>query len=213
MKNLNEVTVTPIESISERIGIIPYKKLPKWQKQKAEKMFRILYDAGYSIKGIAMKLKAGETTVRNWKTKHYGKSIYELKQKTTLENITQTFKNKTVMKDQENIMELIKIEQGQPVTTSLKVAEVFNKQHKHVIEKIEQIEQDGGKDDFHRSNFRLNYYKDTLNRRKKIYEMTKDGFYMLVMGYNGKRALQFKKQYIKAFNQMAESLKLAYNQL
>lgn len=35
-----------------------------------------------------------------------------------------------------------------------------------------------------------------------MYEMDKDGFVMLVMGYNGEKAMQFKEAYIAGFNAM-----------
>lgn len=37
--------------------------------------------------------------------------------------------------------------------------------------------------------------------------MTKDGFTFLVMGYTGSKALQFKLDFIEAFNQMEQALK------
>ncbi len=35
-----------------------------------------------------------------------------------------------------------------------------------------------------------------------MYEMDRDGFVMLVMGYNGEKAMRFKEAYISEFNAM-----------
>ena len=37
--------------------------------------------------------------------------------------------------------------------------------------------------------------------------MDRDGFSLLVMGFTGKKALEWKLKYIDAFNQMEETLK------
>ena len=115
------------------------------------------------------------------------------------------------MKNQQITPELITIENGQPVTTSLKIAELFRKQHKNVIQRIETLQCSS---DFNRLNFKPIFYNDSYNRKQKGYEITKDGFAILVMGYNGKKAMEFKEKYINAFNQMATNMKnvLEHNQ-
>ncbi|WP_281983144.1 Rha family transcriptional regulator [Azonexus hydrophilus] len=113
------------------------------------------------------------------------------------------------------------------VTTSLKVAEIFGKQHKHVLRDIEAISQSksGPSDtdhqpksgpmidpiaEFHRLNFELMTYLDEAGkgarREQPMYEMTKDGFTLLAMGYTGEKAMLFKIAYIAEFNRMAERL-------
>ena len=56
--------------------------------------------------------------------------------------------------------------------------------------------------EFLAANFRLSEYTDSLNRAKKQYIITKDGFALLAMGFTGAKALQFKIAYINAFNRM-----------
>ena len=92
---------------------------------------------------------------------------------------------------------------GQFLVTSLNVAEVFKKLHKHVIEKIESLDCSSK---FTESNFRLSEYKDKSGKENKMYYLTKDGLSFLVMGYTGKKAAQFKEAYILEFNRMAEKL-------
>lgn len=99
--------------------------------------------------------------------------------------------------------DLISLQQGQPVTTSLKVAELFGKQHKDVLRKIATL--DCSKD-FNERNFALVTYQDGKGEARPAYEMTKDGFIFVVMGFTGAKAAATKEAYINAFNWMAEQL-------
>lgn len=99
--------------------------------------------------------------------------------------------------------EIISLHQGQPVTTSLKVAEVFGKQHKDVLRKITTLE---CSKDFNERNFALVTYQDGKGEARPAYEMTKDGFIFVVMGFTGAKAAATKEAYINAFNWMAEQL-------
>lgn len=99
--------------------------------------------------------------------------------------------------------EIISLHQGRPITTSLKVAEVFGKQHKDVLRKIATL--DCSKD-FNERNFALVTYQDGKGEARPAYEMTKDGFIFVVMGFTGAKAAATKEAYINAFNWMAEQL-------
>ena len=90
------------------------------------------------------------------------------------------------------------------VTTSLIVADIFGKMHKNVIADIEKLECSV---EFNRLNFQPISYTDTMNREQKAYEMTKDGFSFLVMGYTGDKASRFKEDFIAEFNRREALLK------
>jgi len=94
--------------------------------------------------------------------------------------------------------------EGRAVTTSLAVAERFGKNHKHVLRDIENL---GCPDDFNQSNFGLIDYTDKRGRKQKAVSMTRDGFTVLVMGYTGADAMQYKIAYISAFNALEEQAK------
>lgn len=101
--------------------------------------------------------------------------------------------------------ELVRINSaGRDVTTSLIVAEVFGKEHKNVLRDIENL---SCSDTFNRLNFERITYKDARNREQQAYEMTKDGFSFLVMGYTGEKAGQFKETFISEFNKREMLLK------
>lgn len=98
-------------------------------------------------------------------------------------------------------------QQGKDITTSLIVANVFEKNHADVLRDIRNL---------HCSeNFRLLNFAECLNiieleigqSRQKYYELTKDGFSFLVMGYTGEKAGEFKEKFINEFNKRDAMLK------
>lgn len=102
--------------------------------------------------------------------------------------------NLVIMKDQ------------QAVTTSLQVAEVFGKEHKVVLKAIDELKKGVAQ------NYADLFYEDTYihPQNKQKYRqiiMNRDGFTLLAMGFTGKKALQFKLQYINAFNEMEKTIK------
>ncbi len=76
-----------------------------------------------------------------------------------------------------------------PMTTSLIVADRFGKQHKNVMQSINNIistlESIGGDE----LNFQPISYRDKMNREKPAYTMDRDAFSVLVFGFNGAEAL------------------------
>lgn len=90
------------------------------------------------------------------------------------------------------------------VVSSLDIAETFGKEHKNVLKDIRELE---CSEEFSRLNFEPTSYKDKFNREQPMYYITRDGFTILVMGYNGEKAMRFKEAYIRQFNAMEELLK------
>ncbi|OTA77838.1 Rha family transcriptional regulator [Limosilactobacillus reuteri] len=99
--------------------------------------------------------------------------------------------------------ELVIMHDRQAVTTSLQVAQNFEKKHQHVLRDIDALKQDV-------SNFGQMFIEsnqpDSYGRDRRIYYMNRDGFSLLAMGFTGKKALQFKLKYIDAFNRMEKQL-------
>lgn len=90
--------------------------------------------------------------------------------------------------------------------TSLQIAQVFGKSHKNVLRTIDNLPQD----DFFNTNFKINKRTDlfgAVTRSEKYYNLTRDGFSLLVMGFTGQRAYQWKIEFIKAFNKMEAMIK------
>ena len=100
--------------------------------------------------------------------------------------------------------ELIAVVDGKPVVTSKQVADHFGKQHRNVLVDIKSLLSDSG--EFGELNFLLTTYISSQNKELPCYEMTRDGFTILAMGYTGKDALLWKVKYIEAFNAMEREL-------
>lgn len=108
--------------------------------------------------------------------------------------------------------DLVSIMNNKAVCTSLQVAEKFERKHKNVIKSIENLlEMDSAQK--LAQWFSKDKYKDGSGKENPMYYMNRDGFTVLAMGFNGKKALDWKIQYINAFNTMEEMLKERNTQL
>lgn len=91
---------------------------------------------------------------------------------------------------------------GEILTTSLNVAEIYGKEHKDVMKKIRhfiEIIPELGE-----GTFALGSYKDQNNQDRPMYLMDRKGFAMLVNKFTGDKALIFTAKYTDAFERMAE---------
>ena len=95
----------------------------------------------------------------------------------------------------------------QALTNSLLVAKSFGKEHKHVLDSIRKLI-DGCAEISADPMFEETTYVNEQNGQTyPMYLMNRDGFTLLVTDFKGKRAMQFKLEYIKAFNSMEEQIK------
>lgn len=101
--------------------------------------------------------------------------------------------------------DLVIMKNKQAVTSSLQVAEVFEKNHRDVLKAITNLKKDV-------RNFAQMFGEtnipDSYGRNRRAFYMNRDGFTLLAMGFTGDKALKFKLQYIEAFNSMEEQVKL-----
>ena len=106
------------------------------------------------------------------------------------------------------MIDIVKVEtigsDSVPSTTSLKIAEVFGKEHKDVIKAIENHIAEG---EFTERNFAPSSYKDSSGKSNKFYILDERFTTFLVMGFTGKEAAKWKLQYIDEFQRMREELK------
>ncbi|OSK93194.1 Rha family phage regulatory protein, partial [Escherichia coli] len=97
----------------------------------------------------------------------------------------------------------VTIENGRVVTTSVAIAEFFGKRHERVLDKIRNLDCSAK---FTEHNFVSSEYTDTTWRKLPMYQITKNGFVFLVMGFTGKKAAAFKEAYIAEFDRMEAEL-------
>ncbi len=106
-------------------------------------------------------------------------------------------------------MNLVVIQNRQAVTSSLQVAESFDKQHKDVLESINNLMKGVAENSAYSNSpiFFESTYQHPQNKQKyPLYYMNRDGFTLLAMGFTGQKAIQFKLAYIQAFNEMERQL-------
>ncbi|MCT3579245.1 hypothetical protein EFS16_10280 [Levilactobacillus brevis] len=103
--------------------------------------------------------------------------------------------------------ELVIMKDKQAVTSSLQVAEVFDKQHKHVMEAIKNKLNSAENSALLENMFVEGQYTASNGKSNPMYYMNRDGFSFIVMGFTGHKADNFKLQYIKAFNEMEQQVK------
>lgn len=97
---------------------------------------------------------------------------------------------------------ILSTQNGEPVASSRQIAENFGKEHKHVLDAVKNLVAEN-------SAAKSMFYETTFENRGKqypMYLMNRDGFSLLVMGFTGKAALEWKLKYIQAFNAMEKQL-------
>lgn len=102
---------------------------------------------------------------------------------------------------------LVIMHDKQAVTTSLVLAEVFEKQHKNVIQAIEAKIEPAENQARYKRMFYEGIYIDKKGEQRKMYYLNRDGFTFIAMGFTGRKADEFKLKYIDAFNKMEEQIK------
>jgi Rha family phage regulatory protein len=100
---------------------------------------------------------------------------------------------------------ILKETNGIVTADSRDIAVHFEKQHKDVIRAIEDISVQTSAQNC-ADLFLPTTYFDSYGRVQKCYSMTRDGFSLLVMGFTGQKAFEWKLAYLDAFNRMERKL-------
>lgn len=93
---------------------------------------------------------------------------------------------------------------GRLTTTSLIIAQHFNKRHDNVLKAIRSAE---CSEQFNHLNFEEVSYTDSKGEKRPSYCITRDGFMFLAMGFTGREAAIWKERFINAFNEMEEKIR------
>lgn len=98
---------------------------------------------------------------------------------------------------------VVVLKNGIAYANSRDVAAFFGKDHRNVLRDIDQLL---AEDPEALLNFEHGYYElqSTGSQRHRCFDMDKDGFVNLVMGFTGAEARVFKRRYIDAFNALVE---------
>ena len=87
--------------------------------------------------------------------------------------------------------------------SSLEIAKKFKKEHWNVLRDIREIILQV-EENFSQINFEGTSYKDKQGKLRPCYNITRDGFTLLAMGFTGKEAMQWKVRFIEAFNALEQ---------
>lgn len=110
---------------------------------------------------------------------------------------------------------VLSTQNGEPVASSRQIAESFGKSHDNVLKGIENLigglvkinDTPGLRKTSHTPMFyKTEYTHEQNGQTYPMYLMNRDGFSLLVMGFTGKAALEWKLKYIQAFNEMEKKL-------
>jgi Rha family phage regulatory protein len=195
-----------------------------FESEKVNKIISEAYTQGVKLSDIANQLASeGLTTkygkgwtgasVSSYAHKKLGLSNREVHIKNQINKACDNFPEHKeyiepiVLEQQEqakNFDDLVFEKDGKLFTTSKKLAEMFDKEHKDVLESIRNLINSGEEG---LPNFPLSSYFNSQNKEQPMFLLCRDGFSMLAMGFTGPKALKFKIAYIKQFNKMEESLK------
>lgn len=85
--------------------------------------------------------------------------------------------------------------------SSLDIARHFEKNHKDVLRSIDRIINDLDHD-YAERNFAPSEYVDGSGRSLRCFDLSRDGFTLVAMGFSGQAALKWKVSYLEAFNKM-----------
>lgn len=103
---------------------------------------------------------------------------------------------------------LVTVYSHQLVTDSRQVAEHFGKRHDHVMRDINSLVKGLPKNgDTQRMFFKASYTNEQNMQTYPMYYMNRDGFSLLVMGFTGAKALEWKLKFLEAFNAMEKAIK------
>jgi Rha family phage regulatory protein len=101
--------------------------------------------------------------------------------------------------------DIVTVVNDTPMTTSLLIAEKFNKPHADLLKVIRKTISELPLS-FSQGNFSESTFINDRGRAYPCFDMTRDAFSIIVMGLHGKEALKWKVKFINAFNSMEAAL-------
>lgn len=102
---------------------------------------------------------------------------------------------------------ILSTQNGEPVASSRQIAESFGKEHNHVLRDVKALLEGMPKNGQTPMFYKTEYVQEQNGQTYPMYLMNRDGFSLLVMGFTGKAALEWKLKYISAFNEMERRIK------
>ena len=96
---------------------------------------------------------------------------------------------------------------GEVFCNSRDLADAFEKRHDNVIRDIDNLISQDGSSILRNLFVEQSSYHEAARKQVRSYDMNRDGFTLLAMGFTGAKALKWKLRYIDAFNTMEKELR------
>ena len=109
----------------------------------------------------------------------------------------------------EQFEKMVHMSKNVPMTNSIKIADIFGKQHKAVLRAIDVLT---CSDAFKEKHFSESQYLDERGKSNRIVEMTYAGQNRLVMGFTGAEANEWKENFVEAFEWLQSALMRQYKE-
>ena len=104
---------------------------------------------------------------------------------------------------------IVIVKDGHVIADSRDVAAAFGKQHRDVLRAIDNLlsQEEQCLRNFAQTVVERPNPSGGASIQSRVFEMDRDGFVLLAMGFTGKKALKWKLAYIEAFNRMETALR------
>lgn len=103
--------------------------------------------------------------------------------------------------------DLVTLMHDEATTTSLIIADGFKKRHDLVLRAIENTISNVRKIEGVAPMFWKTTYQDVKGERRPMYKMNRDGFSLVVMGFTGKEAMDWKLKFLSEFHRMEKIIR------
>ncbi|MBL8366520.1 MAG: Rha family transcriptional regulator [Candidatus Accumulibacter sp.] len=91
---------------------------------------------------------------------------------------------------------IVSVAGGRPSTTSLLIAEAFDRSHKNVLQSLDRLIQD---DRIDRLEFKPIFYTDEMNREQRAYQLSERGALISMPFIGGNRSREGQRRLVDAF--------------
>ncbi|AHJ86751.1 Rha family transcriptional regulator [Bacillus sp. ZZQ-131] len=111
---------------------------------------------------------------------------------------------------QQPVSKLVFMKKNEVITDSLTMAEVLGKRHSDVLRDIRKhVEKlnEAGEIEFNQRNIAPVGYYDAKNEWRSKYDLTEDGFVIVMMSYTTIEAMKMKVKFIEEFKRMQEYIR------
>lgn len=106
----------------------------------------------------------------------------------------------------ESTPQFVSLRDGEPRCSSLDVARVFDRNHREVLRSIDTFLSTNKDEEWSKRNIVPSFYQDSFGRPQRCFDLSRNGFSIIVMGYNSQEAIAWKIKFLDAFAEMERQI-------